>query len=57
MKFFKVLPKENKILRAHVKNKSSNSLHDFSPVTLLKRDSNTVVFLWIFQKSYEKLFL
>ena len=45
MKFFKVLPKENKILRAHVKNKSSNSLHDFRPVTLSKRDSNTVVFL------------
>ena len=42
--------KKNKILRVHVKDKSCNSLQDFRPATLLKRYSNTGVFLWIFKK-------
>ena len=45
MKFFKVLHKGNKILRVHIKDNSCNSLQDFRPVTLLKRDSNMGVFL------------
>ena len=44
MKFFQVLPKK-KNLRVHVKDKSWNSLQDLRPVSLLKRDSNTGVFL------------
>ena len=45
MNFFKVLPKETKILLVHVKDKSHNSLQDFRPATLLKRDSKTGAFL------------
>ena len=46
MKFFlRFYLKKNKILRVHVKDKSCSSLQDFRSVTLLKRDSNTGVFL------------
>ena len=46
--------KKNKILRVHVKDKSCNSFQDFRP--LLKKDSDTGVFLWIFHKFYEQPF-
>ena len=45
MNFFKVLPKETKIFLVQVKDKSHNSLQDFRPATLLKRDSKTGAFL------------
>ena len=43
MKFFneRFYLKKNKILRVHVKDKSCNSLQDFRPATLLKRDCHT----------------
>ena len=45
MNFLRLYLKKNKILRVHVKDKSCNSLHDFRPATLLKRDSNKDIFL------------
>ena len=45
MKFFIVLPIGKKMLRVHIKDKFCNSPWDLGPVILLKRDSNTGVFL------------
>ena len=47
MKFFneRFYLKKNKILRVHAKDKSCNSLQNFRPATLIKKDSNTGVFL------------
>ena len=46
MKFFneRFYLKKNKISRGHVKDKSCNSLQDYRPAALLKRDSNSGVF-------------
>ena len=54
LKIFKVLPKENKILSLGVKISLATVL---KVCNSLKRDSNTGVFLYIFQKFWGELFL
>ena len=47
--------KKNEILRMHVKDMFCNSLQDFRLATLLKRDSDTGVFLGVFRQLWNLL--